>query len=61
MRYYTSVHQDPEILIIETAKPSRMLNMPNRIRANPIEMTVEYLDFRSELNAFDKFFYFLDF
>ncbi len=45
----------------ETARPQRSLRMPNVERVNPIDMTVEYLDFRSELNAFDKFFYFLDF
>lgn len=45
----------------ETARPLRSLQMPNRERANPIDMTVEYLDFRSELNAFDKFFYFLEY
>lgn len=45
----------------ETARPLRSLGMPNEIRVNPIEMTVEYLDFRSELNAFDKFFYFLEY
>lgn len=45
----------------ETARPLKSLGMPNETRVNPIEMTVEYLDFRSELNAFDKFFYFLEF
>jgi len=33
---------------------------PNSGRAEPVRMNVEYFDFRSELSAFDKFFYFPD-
>ncbi|MFC7345391.1 ATP-dependent endonuclease [Chryseobacterium zhengzhouense] len=45
----------------ETARPSRSLGMINTERVPPISMSVEYLDFRAELNAFDKFFNFLEY
>lgn len=45
----------------ETAKPILGYGMSNKVRYTPIEKNVIYLDFRSELSAFDKFFHFLNF
>lgn len=46
----------------ETSRPLRWAGMEKRKDSNyrdkPIEKNVVYLDFRSELSAFDKFFYF---
>jgi len=44
----------------ETAKPIVTYGMLNSIRFSPIDKNVIYLDFRSELSAFDKFFHFLE-
>lgn len=47
----------------ETSRPLRWAGMQTRERNNrdsPIKKNVLYLDFRSELSAFDKFFYFAD-
>lgn len=44
----------------ETAKPMLTYGMLNSTRFSPIEKNVIYLDFRSELSAFDKFFHFLE-
>lgn len=44
----------------ETAKPNLGYGM-NDERNSPISKNVIYLDFRSELSAFDKFFHFLNF
>ncbi|MFY7732731.1 MAG: ATP-dependent nuclease [Bacteroidia bacterium] len=45
----------------ETAKPVLGYGMLNTERHSPIIKKVIYLDFRSELSAFDKFFHFLNF
>lgn len=45
----------------ETAKPIVGYGMSNKKRFSPIDKNVIYLDFRSELSAFDKFFHFLSF
>jgi predicted ATPase len=45
----------------ETAKPIVAYGMSNIKRFSPINKNVIYLDFRSELSAFDKFFHFLNF
>lgn len=45
----------------ETAKPIVGYGMLNKNRFSPIDKNVIYLDFRSELSAFDKFFHFLNF
>jgi len=45
----------------ETAKPIVSYGMLNTVRFSPIDKNVIYLDFRSELSAFDKFFHFLKF
>jgi predicted ATPase len=42
----------------ETSRPLTWAGMSAERRAQPIEKNVVYLDFRSELSAFDKFFYF---
>jgi predicted ATPase len=44
----------------ETAKPIITYGMLNSTRFSPIDKNVIYLDFRSELSAFDKFFHFLE-
>lgn len=44
----------------ETAKPIKRYGMGDE-RNSPISKNVIYLDFRSELSAFDKFFHFLNF
>ena len=45
----------------ETSRPLAWAGMiPKKNRDSPIEKNVLYLDFRSELSAFDKFFYFGD-
>lgn len=45
----------------ETAKPIKRYGMSTKKRFSPIDKNVIYLDFRSELSAFDKFFHFLNF
>jgi predicted ATPase len=45
----------------ETAKPNAGYGMSTKKRFSPIDKNVIYLDFRSELSAFDKFFHFLNF
>ncbi len=45
----------------ETAKPIKRYGMSTDKRFSPIDKNVIYLDFRSELSAFDKFFHFLNF
>lgn len=45
----------------ETAKPIKKYSMNESERNSPIKKNVIYLDFRSELSAFDKFFHFLNF
>lgn len=45
----------------ETAKPVKKYSMNESERNSPIKKNVIYLDFRSELSAFDKFFHFLNF
>jgi predicted ATPase len=45
----------------ETAKPIVGYGMTNKTRFSPIDKNVIYLDFRSELSAFDKFFHFLNY
>jgi predicted ATP-binding protein involved in virulence len=40
----------------ETAKPIKRYGMSTKKRFSPIDKNVIYLDFRSELSAFDKFF-----
>lgn len=45
----------------ETSRPlewAGMKKLKGNARHKPIKMKVVYLDFRSELSAFDKFFYF---
>lgn len=43
----------------ETARPRAKYKMnTNQQRSNPIEKELVYIDFRKELSAFDKFFYF---
>lgn len=44
----------------EPSKPIKRYSMTNK-RVSPISKNVVYLDFRSELSAFDKFFHFLNF
>lgn len=48
----------------EPSRPLKRYNMqvlPNMARHPTVKKNVEYLDFRSELSAYDKFFYFSDF
>jgi predicted ATPase len=45
----------------ETAKPIKRYGMSTKKRFSPIDKNVVYLDFRTELSAFDKFFHFLNF
>ncbi|HDX9578395.1 TPA: AAA family ATPase [Bacillus pseudomycoides] len=42
----------------ETSKPVKKYGMNTGQRSSPIEKNVIYIDFRSELSAFDQFFYF---
>ena len=44
----------------ETSRPLEKYHMLSKQRQAPIEENVIYLDFRQELSAFDKFFYFGD-
>jgi len=55
------IHRDGNPDYWETAKPMVGFGMSNKKRFSPIEKNVIYLDFRSELSAFDKFFHFLNF
>ncbi|MQP53471.1 AAA family ATPase [Flavobacterium sp. LMO9] len=45
----------------EPSRPVKKYEMDSEKRYSPIEKSVEYIDFRSELSAFDKFMYFLNF
>lgn len=45
----------------ETSKPVKIYGMDTSIRNNPIDKNVEYVDFRSELSAFDRYMYFMPF
>lgn len=55
------IHRNNDPDYWETAKPVIGYGMSNKKRFSPIEKNVIYLDFRSELSAFDKFFHFLNF
>ncbi len=55
------IHRNNDPDYWETAKPILSYGMPNKKRFSPIDKNVVYLDFRSELSAFDKFFHFLNF
>lgn len=55
------IHREGNPDYWETAKPIKRYNMVSERRAQPIDKNVIYLDFRSELSAFDKFFHFLDY
>lgn len=55
------IHRNNDPDYWETAKPIVGYGMLNKKRFSPIEKDVIYLDFRSELSAFDKFFHFLNF
>lgn len=55
------IHRDKDPDYWETAKPVKRYGMSTAKRFSPIDKDVIYLDFRSELSAFDKFFYFLNF
>lgn len=55
------IHRNNDPDYWETAKPILGYRMLNKKRFSPIEKNVIYLDFRSELSAFDKFFHFLNF
>lgn len=55
------IHRDDNPDYWETAKPISGYGMSNKKRFSPIDKNVIYLDFRSELSAFDKFFHFLNF
>lgn len=51
--------QDPDYW--EPVKHTKVYGFPESgIRVSPIELNVKYIDFRSELPAFDKYFYFYD-
>ncbi|MEY5040672.1 MAG: hypothetical protein RLZZ414_200 [Bacteroidota bacterium] len=52
------IHREGNPDYWETAKPVTGYGMVNKKRFSPIEKKVVYLDFRSELSAFDKFFHF---
>ncbi len=57
----TRFHREGNPDYWEPAKPYRKYGMDPRMpRTRPIDMPVVYLDFRAELSAFDKFFYFPD-
>jgi predicted ATPase len=45
----------------ETSKPVKSYEMDTRGRNNPVDKNVEYIDFRSELSAFDSYMYFMPF
>lgn len=45
----------------ETSKPIKNYGMDISVRNNPIDKNVEYVDFRSELSAFDRYMYFMPF
>ncbi|GGZ37509.1 ATPase [Echinicola pacifica] len=45
----------------EPSRPVKKYNMDTSTRFSPIERNVEYIDFRSELSAFDSFMYFMPF
>lgn len=55
------IHRNNDPDYWETAKPNKSYGMSNKKRHSPIEKNVIYLDFRSELSAFDKFFHFLNY
>lgn len=55
------IHREGNPDYWETAKPIVGYGMSNKKRFSPISKNVIYLDFRSELSAFDKFFHFLNF
>lgn len=55
------IHRNNDPDYWETAKPIKRYGMVNTQRFSPIEKNVVYLDFRTELSAFDKFFHFLNF
>lgn len=55
------IHRDGNPDYWETAKPVVSYGMSNRKRFSPLDKNVIYLDFRSELSAFDKFFHFLNY
>jgi predicted ATPase len=55
------IHREGNPDYWETAKPIVGYGMSNNKRFSPIDKNVIYLDFRSELSAFDKFFHFLNF
>lgn len=55
------IHRDNDPDYWETAKPIVGYGMSNKKRFPPIDKNVIYLDFRSELSAFDKFFHFLNY
>lgn len=55
------IHREGNPDYWETAKPIKRYNMVSEERAQPIDKNVIYLDFRSELSAFDKFFHFLNY
>jgi len=55
------IHRDKDPDYWETAKPIKRYGMSTLQRFSPIEKNVVYLDFRTELSAFDKFFHFLKF
>ncbi len=48
--------EDPDCW--ETSKPAKKHNMRSTERSAPISKKVIYMDFRGELSAFDKYFYF---
>lgn len=54
------IHRDKNPDYWETADPVKMYDMVGE-RAEPIDKSVVYIDFRSELSAFDKFMYFTQF
>ena len=45
----------------EPSKPLKKYGMNTKKRQTPIQKNVEYIDFRSELSAFDSFMYFIPF
>lgn len=55
---YQSVYREDYPDYWETRKPSKSYGMTTSERHSPIDMAVIYLDFRSILSAFDKYFYF---
>jgi predicted ATPase len=55
------IHRNNDPDYWETGKPIKRYGMLNPQRFSPIEKNVVYLDFRTELSAFDKFFHFLNF